>query len=131
VKLAPGNGDGWLLLGNAYDRLGLPTKAEAAWKSAIRNDAAAPEAHYRLGRLQMDQGLAGAALAQLRVAAPKVPPAAGWTADFYFQLGFAEKSKGSRPAAVAALKKYLTLAPSDAPSRHEVERVLASLASST
>jgi tetratricopeptide (TPR) repeat protein len=128
VKLAPTNADGWLLLGNAYDRLGLPAKAEAAWKSAVRTDGTLPEPHYRLGRLQMDQGLPGAALVQLRLAAPKVPPAAVWTADFYFQLGFAEKAKGSRAAALGALKKYLTLAPSDAPSRREVERVLGSLA---
>jgi tetratricopeptide (TPR) repeat protein len=116
-----------LLLGNAYDRLGTPAKAEAAWKGAVKADPSAPEPHYRLGRLQMDQGQAGAALVQLRAAAPKVPQGAVWTADFYFQLGFAEKARGSRPSAAAALKKYLALAPADAPSRGEVERLLGEL----
>ena len=127
VKQAPASGDAWLLLGNAYDRLGTPAKAEAAWKNAVKADAAAPEARYRLGRLQMDQGQPGAALVQLRAAAPKVAQDAVWAADFYFQLGFAEKARGSRPAAATALKKYLTLAPADAPSRGEVERLLGEL----
>jgi hypothetical protein len=75
----------------------------------------------------MDQGQPGAALGQLRLAAPKVPPDASWTADFYYQLGFAEKARGTRPAATAALKKYLATAPADAPSRHEVEQQLGML----
>jgi tetratricopeptide (TPR) repeat protein len=127
VKQAPGSADAWLLLGNAYDRLGTPAKADAAWRSAIKTDPAAPEPHYRLGRLQMDQGQPGAALGQLRLAAGKVPQNSVWTADFYFQLGFAEKARGTRPAAMAALKKYLAIAPADAPSRHEVEQLLGSL----
>ena len=61
---------------------------------------------------------------KLRLAAPKVPANAVWTPDLYFQLGYAERARGTRPAAVAALKKYLTLAPSDAPARHEVEQLL-------
>jgi tetratricopeptide (TPR) repeat protein len=127
VKQAPGSADAWLLLGNAYDRLGTPVRAEAAWRSATKADPAAPEPHYRLGRLLMDQGQPGPALTQLRLAAGKVPPNGVWTADFYFQLGFAEKARGTRPAATAALKKYLAIAPADAPSRHEVEQLLGQL----
>jgi len=127
VKAAPGNADGWLMLGNAYDLLGAMPKAEAAWKSAAKADPTAPEPHYRLGRLEMDRGVPGVALAQLRMAAPKVPATGPWTADFFFQLGFAERSKGTRAAATAALKKYLAVAPADAPSRHEVEQMLGSI----
>jgi tetratricopeptide (TPR) repeat protein len=127
VRQAPTNAEAWLLLGNAYDRLGTAAKAEAAWKSAVKADATASEPHYRLGRLLMDQGQTGAALVQLRLAAPKLPPNAVWTPDFYFQLGYAERARGTRPAATAALKKYLTLAPSDAPARHEVEQALGNI----
>jgi cytochrome c-type biogenesis protein CcmH/NrfG len=63
----------------------------------------------------------------LRQAAAKAPAAQQWLVDLYYQLGMAEKAKGSRAAAVTALKKYLSLAPADAPSRHEVEQQLASL----
>jgi hypothetical protein len=63
-------------------------------------------------------------LIQLRAAAAKVPANTVWTADFYFQLGYAERARGTRPAATAALKKYLSVAPSDAPARHEVEQML-------
>ena len=127
VKQAPTNAEAWLLLGNAYDRLGTTAKAEAAWKSAVKADGSASEPRYRLGRLLMDQGQTGAALLQLRLAVPKLPPNAVWAPDFYFQLGYAERARGTRPAATAALKKYLTLAPSDAPARHEVEQALGNL----
>jgi len=127
VKQAPTNAEAWLLLGNAYDRLGTTAKAEAAWKSAVKADGSASEPRYRLGRLLMDQGQTGAALLQLRLAVPKLPPNAVWAPDFYFQLGYAERARGTRPGATAALKKYLTLAPSDAPARHEVEQALGNL----
>ena len=125
VKQAPNNAEAWLLLGNAYDRLGTAAKAEASWRSAVKADTNLAEPHYRLAAC-IDQGQTGAALAQLRLAAPKLPNAV-WTPDFYFQLGYAERARGTRPAAVAALKKYLTLAPSDAPARHEVEQLLGNI----
>ena len=84
VKQAPTNAEAWLLLGNAYDRLGTAAKAEAAWKSAVKADATASEPHYRLGRLLMDQGQTGAALVQLRLAAPKLPPERGVDARLLF-----------------------------------------------
>jgi tetratricopeptide (TPR) repeat protein len=127
VKLAPDNGEGWLLLGNAYDRQGAPAKAVAAWRSAIRATPDNAEVHYHIGRWEMDQGQPGSAVVNLRQAAAKAPAGQKWLIDLYYQLGMAEKAKGSRAAAVTALKKYLSLAPTDAPSRHEVEQQLASL----
>jgi Tfp pilus assembly protein PilF len=127
LKEAPDNDEGWLLLGNGYDRMGVGAKAVGAWRQAARVAPENAEVHYHLGRWEMNQGQPGAALTHLRLAASRAPTAARWLTDLYFQLGFAEKAKGTRPAAAAALKKYLTLAPPDAPSRGEVERQLTTL----
>jgi tetratricopeptide (TPR) repeat protein len=127
TRQGAGSADAWLLLGNGYDRLGKQGKAEVAWRSAVKADPRAPEPLYRLGRLEMDQGKAGAALGHLRKAAPVLPKSAPWIADFYFQLGFAEKARGTRPGALAAFRSYLATASSDAPSRHEVEKLVSSL----
>jgi cytochrome c-type biogenesis protein CcmH/NrfG len=45
----------------------------------------------------------------------------------YFQLAQAELLTGSKSAAVAAFKKYLELAPPDAPARPEATRQVARL----
>ena len=127
VKQASGNGDGWLLLGNAYDRTGVTAKAVAAWRSAAHAAPENAEVAYHLGRWEMDQGQVGSAIVHLRLAGAKAPASGQWLPDLFYQLGVAEKNRGSRAAAIAAFKKYLTLAPPDAPSRHEVQEQLASL----
>lgn len=140
LKQVPGNGEAWLLLGNAYDRLGAQPKAVAAWRAAVKASADNAEVNYRLGRWEMDQGQPGPALQHLRAAAAKIGAggAAGalglgkpapWIADCFFQLGFAEKAKGNRAGAITALKKYLAVAAADAPSRPEVEQELGRLGS--
>lgn len=124
TKLAT-NPDAFLLLGQAQDRLGQADKAEAALKAASRLAPALAEVRYRLGRLLLDRGAAAAALPHLRAAAEHVPATATWRADLYFQLGFAEQRQGSHERATVAFRRYLELAPPDAPARAEVRRQLA------
>ena len=83
------------------------------------------EAHYRLGRLQMEHGQSAAALRELRAAADALPAEGIWRVDLFFQLGFAEKRQGSPARAQAAFRRYLELAPPDAPARAEITRQLA------
>lgn len=125
----PNSADAWFLLGEAEDRLGHASKAEAAWRTAVKLAPDAAEARYRLGRLELERGLATAALPHLRAASASLPAQAAvpWRADLYFQLGFAEKSRGSRPAAAAAFRRYLELAPADAPARAEAANQLRQL----
>ena len=122
----PMDADAFLLLGQGEDRLGHVTRAEAAWKSAVKLVPTFAEARYRLGRLQMDRGQASAALPNLRVAAEHVASGGAndgtWRVDLYFQLGFAETRQGSRDRALAAFRRYLEVAPGDAPARVEVTR---------
>ena len=120
----PTDPDAFLLLGQAEDRLGRGAQAEAAFKTTTRLAPASGEAHYRLGRLLLDRGAVAAALPHLRATVEHLPPAASWRADAYFQLGFAEQRQGSRERAVAAFRRYLELAPGDAPARAEVMKQL-------
>ena len=122
----PNNADAFLLLGQAEDRLGHTDKAEAAFKMTTRLAPGGGEAHYRLGRLLMDRGSVAAALPHLRAAADHAPVAAAWRPDAYFQLGFAEQRQGNRDRSVTAFRRYLELAPGDAPARGEVLKQLGS-----
>jgi hypothetical protein len=91
----------------------------------VRSDL--PEAHYRLGRYELDQGRAKVALPHLRQAASKLPEGAAWGVDLHFQLGTAELAAGSRSGAAGAFKRYLEAAPPDAPARPEAEKHVARL----
>jgi tetratricopeptide (TPR) repeat protein len=127
VKMQPQSAPGWLLLGNVRDRLGQTAAAETAWKTALRLAPDNAEAHYRYGRLLVDRGQISAALPQLHAAEGKESPGSPWAADLYFQIGFAERTGGSRHAAALAYRKYLAMASPDAPSRVEAERQLQEL----
>jgi predicted TPR repeat methyltransferase len=83
------------------------------------------EARYRLGRLEVEHAQTGAALRELRAAAETLPAEGAWRADLFFQLGFAEKRQGTPARAQAAFRRYLELAPPDAPARAEITRQLA------
>ena len=127
----PANSDAHLLLGVAEERLGHAPRAEAAFKAAVRLAPASAEARYRLGKSALDRGQPAAALPQLRAAVERLPtvidPAATWRPELYFTLGFAEARAGSRERAVTAFKRYLELAPPEAPSRAEATKQLGAL----
>jgi protein O-GlcNAc transferase len=127
----PASADAHLLLGQAEDRLGHAARAEAAWKTAVRLMPTMVETRYRLGRLLMDRSQAQSALQHLRAATERVAtvvPAPSWLGDLYFQLGFAEFRQGSRDRALAAFRRYLEIAPADAPARAEVTRQIHEIA---
>jgi tetratricopeptide (TPR) repeat protein len=117
----------YLLQGLCYDKLGEKDKAENAWKSALLAEPTAAEPHYRLGRQAMDQGKPAVAIDHLRKAASRKPDALPWESDMFFQLGQAELLAGSKPASLQAFKKYLEVAPLDAPARPEAESQVARL----
>jgi len=120
----PANAEAFLLLGQAEDRLGQIDKAETAYRTSARLSPGLAEVRYRLGRLLFDRGTVAAALPHLRAAAERVAATASWRADLYFQLGFAEQRQGARDRATAAFRRYLELAPTDAPARAEVLKQL-------
>jgi tetratricopeptide (TPR) repeat protein len=121
-KMAPRDPQPLLWVGASCDKLGQSDRATEAWRAALRLAPDDPETHYRLGRAELDKGRVTTALEHLRRAAAHAPDAAEWSAELYFQLGTAESTGGHRSAAVVAFKKYIDLAPADAPARPEVEK---------
>ncbi|HEY0713084.1 MAG TPA: tetratricopeptide repeat protein, partial [Polyangia bacterium] len=128
TRLAPNDGRGFFLQGLCLDLMGRADEAAAAWRKALGVTPNLAEAHYRLGRYEMDKGRQPAALAHFRAAAAEPLDKVAWEADLYFQLGFAEVAAGARNRAVVALKRYLELSAPDAPARPEAENQLARLA---
>ncbi len=123
-RAAPKMWEAFLLQGTCLDLMGQNDQAAVAWEHALRVAPTEPEAAYRLGRLEMDHGRAARALPLLRLATTKASDKINWRAEAYFQLGYAELAAGTKAAAAVALKKYIELAPTDAPARPEVEKQL-------
>jgi tetratricopeptide (TPR) repeat protein len=121
-KQAPQNAKAWLGLGLSHDRMGEADKASEAWKTAVRLAPDDGEIHYRIGKFELDKGRVKSAVEHLRKAAAHIPEKADWEAEMYFQLATAEVTGGAKGAALASFKKYLEIAPGDAPSRPEAKR---------
>jgi len=129
ASMLPTSAEPLVFQGFCYDKMGQQSKAEAAWRDAVRVAPDASEPHYRLGRQEMDHGHPTAAIDHFRKAIAKMPANASWEGELYFQLGQAELLTGSKSGALAAFKKYVELAPPDAPSRPEAMRQVARLSS--
>jgi tetratricopeptide (TPR) repeat protein len=127
AKMAPKDPKAWLGLGLSYDRVGQADKASEAWKTALRLAPDDAETHYRVGKFELDKGRLKSAIEHLKLAIAHIPPKTEWEAELYFQLATAEVTGGSKPAALAAFKKYLDIAPDDAPSRPEAKRQIVRL----
>jgi tetratricopeptide (TPR) repeat protein len=127
ATMLPASAEPLVFQGFCYDKMGQQSKAEAAWRDAIRVAPDASEPHYRLGRQEMDHGHPTAAIDHFRKAIAKIPANASWESELYFQLGQAELLTGSKSGALAAFKRYVELAPPDAPSRPEAMRQVARL----
>jgi tetratricopeptide (TPR) repeat protein len=127
TRLAPGDGRAFFMQGICLDLVGRADDAAAAWKKALAATPDLAEAHYRLGRYEMDKGRQESALTHFRAAAAKPLDKVAWEADLYFQLGFAEAAAGVRGNAMTALRRYLEISAPDAPARPEAEQQLARL----
>jgi hypothetical protein len=68
VRLRPGESEGHLSLGQAYEALGRHGQAEAAYHEALRIDPRSAEAHHNLGNALKDQGRLPEALVCYRTA---------------------------------------------------------------
>jgi tetratricopeptide (TPR) repeat protein len=131
AKMTPTDAEPLILQGLCYDKIGQSTKAEEAWRAALRVDTDAPEPHYRLGRMELDRAKPTAAIEHFRKAMAKAPEQAAWRADATFQLAQAEVLTGAKAAALADFKRFLDIAPQDAPSRPEATQQVARLGGGT
>jgi predicted negative regulator of RcsB-dependent stress response len=79
---------------------------------------------YRLGRLQLDEGMREKAFASLSTSASlgdEMPKQHGWLADSHRLIGDIYHAKGKRQEAIVEYGRYLELADRDAIDRAEVE----------
>ena len=128
ARLAPDDGQAHFVYGLCLDLQGRADEAAASWRTALKVSPQLIEAHYRVGRYEMDKGRPAAAIVHFRQASARRPAGAPWEAELFFQLGLGELTAGSKSAAAAALRRYLEVAAPDAPTRPEAERMLAKIA---
>jgi tetratricopeptide (TPR) repeat protein len=126
-KMTPNDIEPIILEAMCYDKMGNASKSEEAWRAALRVDPEAPEPHYRLGRMDMDRAKPASAIEHFRKAAAKAPEKVSWRADLYFGLAQAELLTGAKALALGDFKKYLAIAPPDAPARPEAAQEVARL----
>jgi len=119
AKMTPKAADPIILQGLCFDKLGQTAKADASYRAALKIDPDAPEPHYRLGRTEMDHAKLSSAIEHFRKAMAKAPDKVAWLPDLCFQLAQAELLSGAKAAALADFKKYLEIAPPNAPARPE------------
>jgi tetratricopeptide (TPR) repeat protein len=77
--------------------------------------------------MELDRAKPAAAIEHFRRAAAKAPEQAPWRADVHFQLAQAEVLTGAKAAALVDFKKYLEIAPPNAPARPEATQQVARL----
>jgi tetratricopeptide (TPR) repeat protein len=81
--------------------------------------------------MELDRAKPTAAIEHFRKAVAKASEEATWRADATFQLAQAEVLTGAKAPALADFKKFLDIAPQDAPSRPEATQQVARLGGGT
>jgi tetratricopeptide (TPR) repeat protein len=111
-----------LLTGDCYADLQQADRARHAYEDAVKAAPDSGDAAFKLGRAFHDAGRRHDTIAQveraLRLAGDKVT----WAPEAWLLLGDAHREGHENDAAVKAYKRYLDLAPADAPARKEAER---------
>ena len=129
LKDRPEDIDGWLRLADAYDKLGRPDDALAAWHEASTRAPArldAQIAYVAAGAVRAEHGAAPAdfeaAVARLTKLAPENPLG-------LYGTGLVAEARGDKAAAKAAWQKLLPLMPEGSSQRQELEARIAKLGS--
>jgi predicted Zn finger-like uncharacterized protein len=111
-----------ILMGDCYADLQQADRARHSYEDAVKAAPDSADAAFKLGRAFHDAGRRRDAITQveraLKLGGDKQP----WSAEAWLLLGDAHREGKENDAAVKAYKKYLELAPPEAPARKEVER---------
>jgi cytochrome c-type biogenesis protein CcmH/NrfG len=111
-----------LLMGDCYADLQQADRARKAYQDAVKAAPDSADAAFKLGRSFHDSGRRHDAIAQVDRALKLAGDKMAWAPEAYLLLGDAHREGHENDAAVKAYKRYLELAPADAPARKEVER---------
>jgi cytochrome c-type biogenesis protein CcmH len=129
LKDHPEDIDGWLRLADAYDKLGRPDDALAAWHEASTRAPGrldAQIAYAAAGAVRAERGAAPAdfeaAVARLTRLAPDNPLG-------IYTTGLIAEARGDKAAAKAAWQKLLPLMPEGSSQRQQLEARIAKLGS--
>jgi hypothetical protein len=85
---------------------------------------------FQYGKLLLERGGAGAALAQLLPAvttAEKLQPRPAWVAPLEFQAAEAMRKGGKKADAIEHYKRFLEIAPVNSPERADAQTALTQL----
>lgn len=115
------------VLGRAYYDAGNRKQALVHLRKARRLDPKSFEAAYWEGRIEGDANNHAAAARALAAAVEVAPDSGMEVQDAWRRLARAYKSSGKKAQAREAYKRYLEIAPADAPGRAEAERAMRDL----
>jgi predicted Zn finger-like uncharacterized protein len=111
-----------LLTGDCYSDLQQADRARHSYEDAVRAAPDSGDAAFKLGRAFHDAGRRRDAIVQLEKAVKLGGDKVRWAADANLLLGDAHREGKENDAAIKAYKRYLDLAPADAPARAEVQK---------
>jgi tetratricopeptide (TPR) repeat protein len=139
LELRPSRYEAHATLAECYEDKNDEATAIGEWTRAIAGDgnAATPDGtvphpywRYKYGKLLVDRGGVGAALAQLLPAAAtaeKMDPRPGWLAPLEFLTAESLRKSGRKADAVEHYRRFLDIAPVNSPDRLDAQTALTAL----
>ncbi len=139
LELRPSRYEAHATLAECYEDKNDEGTAMGEWAKAIAGDGNAtnsdgtiphPYWRYRYGKLQLEHGAAGPALAQLLPAVQtgeKMTARPGWLAPLEFLTAEALRKSGRRSDAAEHYQRFLEIAPVNSPDRADAQKALAAL----
>jgi tetratricopeptide (TPR) repeat protein len=111
-----------VLAGDCYSDLQQAEKARHSYEDAVKYGPQLGEAAFKLARSLHDAGRRKPSIDMFERALKLGGDQATYAAESYLLLGDAHRESHANANAVRAYKRYLELAPPDAPARSEVNR---------
>lgn len=139
LELRPSRYEAHATLAECYEDKNDEATAMTEWARAIAGDGNAtnpdgtiphPYWRYKYGKLLLERGATGPALAQLLPAAQtgeKLTPHPGWLAPIEFLTAEALRKSGRRSDAAEHYQRFLEIAPVNSPDRADAQKALAAL----
>jgi tetratricopeptide (TPR) repeat protein len=139
LELRPSRHEAHATLAECFEDKNDPGTAMVEWTRAIAGDGSAPSGdgtishpywRYKYGKLLLERGNVGAALAQLLPAATtseKMDPRPGWLAPVEFLTAEALRKSGKGRDAIEHYRRFLEIAPVNSPDRVDAQTALTQL----
>jgi cytochrome c-type biogenesis protein CcmH len=127
LKDHPDDVDGWLRLANAYDKLGRPDDAFAAWHEASTRAPDRLDAQIAYAAAGAVRAERGAPPADFEATVQRLTKLAPDNPLGIYCTGLIAEAHGDKPAAKAAWQKLLPLMPEGSPERQQLEARIAAL----